>query len=182
MDQSRSVLPLRSVKPREFGELWREKCTRASRAFHFKLERTSSFRPVRPDKSKATLEKSHGLWCHHAVCYPAYIFLKGWLISPEDMKMLVKNSYNLTLIKAGFHFGEFGRATKRWEYQGMRSLKSKLKASVYWRTRSQFWKLNQLQLFCDQNERKPIRFLLFNARACDRTGSRDWIRWSGNRT
>ena len=83
--------------------------------------------------------------------------------------------------KADFHFGEFGRATKRWEYQGMRSLKSKLKASVYWRTRGQFWKLNQVQLFCNQNERKPIRFLLFNARACDRTGSRDWIRWSGNR-
>ena len=41
-DQSRLVLPLRSVKAREFGELWREKCTRA----HFKkLTRTSSFRP-----------------------------------------------------------------------------------------------------------------------------------------
>ena len=40
----------------------------------------------------------------------------------------------------------------------MRSSKSKLKASVYWRTRSHFWKLNQVQLFCDQNERKPIRF------------------------
>ena len=66
-------------------------------------------------------------------------------------------------------------------YQGMRSSKSKLKASVYWRTRGQFWKLNQVQLFRDQNERKPIRFLLFNARACDHTGSRVQIRWSGNR-
>ena len=46
-----------------------------------------------------------------------------------------------------------------------------LKASVYWRTRSQFWKLNQVQLFWDQNKRKPIRLLLLNARACDRTGS-----------
>ena len=84
-------------------------------------------------------------------------------------------------LKAGFHFGEFGRVTKRWEYQGMRSLKSKLKASVYWWMRGLFWKLNQVHFLCDQNERKPIRFLLFNARACDRTGSRDWIRWSGNR-
>ena len=23
-----------------------------------------------------------------------------------------------TFLKAGFHFGEIGRATKRWEYQG----------------------------------------------------------------
>ena len=38
-------------------------------------------------------------------------------------------------------------------YQGMRSsLSSKLKASVYWRTRGQFWKLNQVQLFRDQSE------------------------------
>ena len=65
-------------------------------------------------------------------------------------------------------------------YQGMRSSKSKLKASVYWWTRSQFWKVNQAQHFCDQNERKPIRLLRFNARACDRTGSRDQNRWSGN--
>ena len=60
-------------------------------------------------------------------------------------------------------------------YQVMRSSKSKLKASVYWRTRGQFWKLNQIQLLRDQNERKPIRLLLFNARACDRTSSRDQI-------
>ena len=46
--------------------------------------------------------------------------------------------------KAGFHFGKFGRATKRWADQGMRSSKSKLKASVNWRTRGQFWKLNQV--------------------------------------
>ena len=45
-------------------------------------------------------------------------------------------------------------------YQGMRSSKSKLKASVYWRTRGQFWKLNQVQLFRDQNERQSIRSLL----------------------
>ena len=37
-------------------------------------------------------------------------------------------------------------------------------------------KLNQVQPFRDQNERKPIRLLLFSARACDRTGSRDQIR------
>ena len=32
-------------------------------------------------------------------------------------------------------------------YLGMRSLKSKVKRSVYWRKRGQFWKLNQVQLF-----------------------------------
>ena len=57
-----------------------------------------------------------------------------------------------------------------WQWS---SSKSKLKASVYWRTRGQFWKLNQVPFFRDQNERKPIRLLLFNARACDRTGSRE---------
>ena len=60
--------------------------------------------------------------------------------------------------------------------QGMRSSKSKLKASVCWQTHNQFWKLNQVQLFRDQNKRKPIRLLFFNARACNRTGSRNQIR------
>ena len=55
-------------------------------------------------------------------------------------------------------------------YQGMRSSKPKLKASVYSRTRGQFWKLNQVQLFREQNERKPVTLL---PRACNRTGSRD---------
>ena len=64
---------------------------------------------------------------------------------------------------------------------GHAQLESKLKASVYWRTRGQFWKLNQVQLFRDLNERKPISLRLFNARACDRTGSRDQTRRSGNR-
>ena len=54
----------------------------------------------------------------------------------------------------------------------MRSSKSKLKASVYWRTSGQFWKLNQVQLFRDQNERQPIRSFLFNVKACDRTAVR----------
>ena len=66
-------------------------------------------------------------------------------------------------------------------YLGMRSSKSKLEANVRWRTRGQFWKLNQVQFFRDQNERQQIRSLLFNARACDRTGSRGGIRQSGNR-
>ena len=43
MDQSHSVLPLRSAKAREYGELWWEKCTRATWTFPFKLARTSSF-------------------------------------------------------------------------------------------------------------------------------------------
>ena len=50
MDQSRSVLPLRSAKARVFGELWREKCTRA-----LDLARTSSFRPTRTDKWKGII-------------------------------------------------------------------------------------------------------------------------------
>ena len=35
---------------------------------------------------------------------------------------------------------------------------------------------DQDQHFRDLNERTPVRLLLFNARACDRTGSRDEIR------
>ena len=37
VDQSRSVLPLRSAKAREFGELWREKCTRVPWNFPLRL-------------------------------------------------------------------------------------------------------------------------------------------------
>ena len=56
VDQSHSLLPLRSAKAREFGELWREKCTRAPWTFQFKLVRTSSFRPARTDRWKANLD------------------------------------------------------------------------------------------------------------------------------
>ena len=35
IDQSRSVLPLWSAKIREFGVLWREKCTRMPWSFQF---------------------------------------------------------------------------------------------------------------------------------------------------
>ena len=55
MDQSRSVLPLLLPKAREFGELWRENCTRAPWTFPFKPVRTSSFGPVRADIWKETL-------------------------------------------------------------------------------------------------------------------------------
>ena len=51
MDQSRSVLPLRSAKARELGELWREKCTRAPWSLPFKLARTSSFNLGQPDRT-----------------------------------------------------------------------------------------------------------------------------------
>ena len=54
MHQSRSVLPPRSAKAREFGELWREKCTRAPCTLSLKLARTSSFRVSRTGKWKAT--------------------------------------------------------------------------------------------------------------------------------
>ena len=44
MDQSRSVLPLRSANAREFGELWREKCNCACLdPFHYKIGKTGSF-------------------------------------------------------------------------------------------------------------------------------------------
>ena len=55
MDQCCSVLPLRSAKAREFGELWREKCTRVPWTFPFQITRTSSFRSARTNKCKATL-------------------------------------------------------------------------------------------------------------------------------
>ena len=55
VDQIHSVLPLRSAKTREFGELWRAKCTRAPLTFPFKLVRTSSIRPARTDQWKANL-------------------------------------------------------------------------------------------------------------------------------
>ena len=42
-DQSRSALPLRSVKARELESCGREKCTCAPWTFPFKLVRTSSF-------------------------------------------------------------------------------------------------------------------------------------------
>ena len=84
-------------------------------------------------------------------------------------------------LKGGFPLPRIRPRDQAIGYQSMRSSNSKLKASVYWRTRGQFWKLNQVQLFCNHNERKPIRLLLFNARACGRTGSRDQIRWSGSR-
>ena len=41
-------------------------------------------------------------------------------------------------------------------------IQAESKRFIHWRTRGQFWKLNQVQLFRDQNERKPIRLLLFN--------------------
>ena len=56
VDQSCSVLPLRSAKALKFGELWREKCTRVPWTIPFKLARTSSFGPVRMEKWKAILE------------------------------------------------------------------------------------------------------------------------------
>ena len=63
MDQSLTILPPRSAKAQEFGELWREKCTRAPWTFPFKLARTGSLRPARTSKRKATLE------CHSVKDY-----------------------------------------------------------------------------------------------------------------
>ena len=50
INQSCSVLQLRSAKAREFGELWRYKYTHSPWIFPFKLARASSFRPDRPDR------------------------------------------------------------------------------------------------------------------------------------
>ena len=41
---------LRPAKTRGFGELWREKCTRAPWTFPFRLARTSSFQLARTDR------------------------------------------------------------------------------------------------------------------------------------
>ena len=50
-----SALPLQLAKAREFGELWREKCTRAPWTFPFiKLARTGFVQLARMDKWKAT--------------------------------------------------------------------------------------------------------------------------------
>ena len=54
MDQSRSVLPHRSAKAREFEELWREKCAGTPWTFPFELCKTCSLRSARPDKWKVT--------------------------------------------------------------------------------------------------------------------------------
>ena len=80
-------------------------------------------------------------------------------------------------VKASFHFGEFVRATKLWAIWAYVAWNATWKLAF---TGGQFWKLNQVQLFRDQNERQPIRSLLFNARACQRTGSCDQIHQSGN--
>ena len=55
VDQSPSVLPLRSAKSQDFGELWRENVCTCLGLFHLKLARTGSFQPARRDKWKATL-------------------------------------------------------------------------------------------------------------------------------
>ena len=74
MDQSRSVLPLRSVKAREFGELW-QSCTAARLAwmdFPYQLARTSIF--GRPEQ---TNEKR----CQHHIYLPHFSLLpqtKPW--------------------------------------------------------------------------------------------------------
>ena len=40
---------------------------------------------------------------------------------------------------------------------GHAQLEIQAENDVHWRTRGQFWTLNQVQLFRDQNERQPIR-------------------------
>ena len=56
MDQSRSVLPLRSAKAREYGELWREKNVRAHlEPFH--LNWPEPFLFSRPDQTNGKRSK-----------------------------------------------------------------------------------------------------------------------------
>ena len=66
MVQSRSVLPLRSAKAREFGELWREKCTRAPWTYPFQiLVRTSSFgRPWKATYALVNSSSKHKFYLH----------------------------------------------------------------------------------------------------------------------
>ena len=61
MDQSRSVLSLRSAKARELS---REKCTRTHWTFPFKLVRTSSFRPARTNGKQPQTHKNRILPPH----------------------------------------------------------------------------------------------------------------------
>ena len=57
MDQSYSVFPLRSAKAREFGELWRERCTRA-RLGPFNLNWPESVIFGRPERRNKKRPKS----------------------------------------------------------------------------------------------------------------------------
>ena len=61
IDQRRSVFPLRSTKAREFGDLWREKCTRAPRTFHLNWPE-----PVLLDRLERTNGKRHFAWRRYA--------------------------------------------------------------------------------------------------------------------
>ena len=57
MDPSRSALLLRWAKAQGFGELWREKCTRAPWTFPSKLARTSD-RKGRPERADGRRPKA----------------------------------------------------------------------------------------------------------------------------
>ena len=82
-------------------------------------------------------------------------------------------------VKAGFHFGEFGsrRATKGWAIRACAAAKSKLKASVYWRTQRSVLEVRiKFNFFRDarMSESQSDCFFLMLEHAT-RTGSRDRI-------
>ena len=96
MDQSRSVLLLPTVKAREFGKLWREKCTCQPLTFSLKLARTSSFR--RPQNLKrlitlcpiiiSTTTMTSHLNCCHAKVYQI------WFANREKRNSLSRQKIN----------------------------------------------------------------------------------------
>ena len=81
----------------------------------------------------------------------------------DEAHFLYRGGANLTALlpnpKGRFPLRPIRSRDQTMDYLGMRSSKSKLKASVHWRTRDLFWKLIQVQLFRDQNERQPIAML-----------------------
>ena len=73
MDQSRSAIRLLSAKAQEFGELWREKCTRDPSTFPFELARTSSFRIFNRLRAHHIIAMSkYCITTNKAVLHPLY--------------------------------------------------------------------------------------------------------------
>ena len=84
-----------------------------------------------------------------------------------------------TSVEAGFHFGEFGRATKRCAIRECAARNPRWKRAFTGERAVSSGSWIKFNFFRGQNERKPISLLLFNDRACDCTGSRDQVHWSG---
>ena len=99
------------------------------------------------------------------------ITIKQFLI-PVVLNVLQKLYFSL-FGKAGFHFGEFGRATKQWDIWAC------VARNLSWK--QAFTGKRAASSGSYQNEQQPIRSLLLNAWAYDRIGSGDRIRRSENK-